>query len=313
MLELITRYLLLTLVLLGFSAFSTEMDITQTTATGDIMGTLLVPDSTREAPVALIISGSGPTDRDGNNKFMKNNSLLLLASELEKSNIASLRYDKRGVGASKMSGLSEKDLSFETYIIDAKGWIEILSRDDRFSDVIVIGHSEGSLIGMVAAQNSEVSKFVSLSGSGKNASEILLEQLGTQPSEIRDLSTPIIANLVQGKTTDSVDPSLQALFRPSVQPYLISWFKYNPVEELSKLKIPVLVVQGTTDIQVPVTHAKLLGDSNKQADVVLVEEMNHVLKRSVLDRSENIATYNMPKLPNHPVLSQEIIKFISAE
>jgi len=313
MTELIRKILSLLLVFPGLGACSAGIEITQSTATGDIKGSLLLPDSTGVVPVALIISGSGPTDRDGNNNSMKNNSLLLLASELEKSNIASLRYDKRGIGASRAAGLSEKKLSFENYIVDAKGWIELLSEDNRFSDVFVIGHSEGSLIGMVAAQKSKVSKFVSLSGPGKNASEVLLEQLSAQPQEFRDLSVPIIEKLVRGETTDSIDPSLQKLFRPSVQPYLISWFKYDPVEELSKLEIPVLVVQGTTDIQVPVSHAKLLAESNSQADIILVNEMNHVLKRSVLNRSENIATYNMPKLPNHPLLIQEIVKFLTAD
>jgi len=277
MTELIRKILSLPLVLLGLGASSAGVEITQTSATGEIKGSLLVPDSNGVMPVALIISGSGPTDRDGNSKSVKNNSLLLLANELEKSNIASLRYDKRGIGASRASGLSEKDLSFENYIADAKGWIEILSGDDRFSEVIVIGHSEGSLIGMVAAQKSKVSKFISLAGPGKNAGEVLLEQLGAKPQEFRDLSVPIIEKLVRGETTDSIDPSLQTLFRPSVQPYLISWFKYDPVEELAKLVIPVLVVQGTTDIQVPVAHAELLADSNSQADFILVNEMNHVL------------------------------------
>jgi len=286
MTELIRKILSLLLVFPGLGACSAGIEITQSTATGDIKGSLLLPDSTGVVPVALIISGSGPTDRDGNNNSMKNNSLLLLASELEKSNIASLRYDKRGIGASRAAGLSEKKLSFENYIVDAKGWIELLSEDNRFSDVFVIGHSEGSLIGMVAAQKRQ---------------------------EFRDLSVPIIEKLVRGETTDSIDPSLQKLFRPSVQPYLISWFKYDPVEELSKLEIPVLVVQGTTDIQVPVSHAKLLAESNSQADIILVNEMNHVLKRSVLNRSENIATYNMPKLPNHPLLIQEIVKFLTAD
>lgn len=286
--------------------------ITQTTPTGAIEGSLIVPVSSGSVPVALIIAGSGPTDRDGNNKSMKNNSLRFLAIELKKLGIASLRYDKRGIGASRASGLSEENLSFENYIQDAEGWIEILGKDDRFSEVIVIGHSEGSLIGMVASRHSNVSKYISLAGVGKKASEVLLDQLGTQPEEIRENSRRIIERLLKGEVTNSIDPSLRSLFRPSVQPYLISWFKYNPVDEVSRLEIPVLVIQGTADMQVPVEHANLLAEANNRAEVVLIEDMNHILKKSVSERSQNIATYNMPKLDNHPALVQEIQKFLSS-
>jgi len=287
------------------------MEVTQTTSTGDIKGSLRIPDSSSQVPVALIISGSGPTDRDGNNQSMKNNSLLHLANELEAYGIASLRYDKRGVGASRDSGLSEAQLRFEHYVADAKGWIEILRQDDRFSEVIVIGHSEGSLIGMLASQGSDVSKLISLAGAWKKASDVLLEQLDTQPPEILDPSKRIIEKLVSGNITDTVNPSLQQLFRPSVQGYLISWFRYDPINELSKLRIPVLVLHGTTDIQLPASHAKLIEDFAGEVELVLVDEMNHILKRSVLDREKNIATYNMPELPNHPMLIHEVLKFLS--
>ena len=286
--------------------------ITQTTPTGAIEGSLIVPVSSGSVPVALIIAGSGPTDRDGNNKSMKNNSLRLLATELKKYSIASLRYDKRGIGASRASGLSEEELSFENYIADAVGWIDLLNNDERFSEVIVIGHSEGSLIGMIASQEGDVTKFVSLAGAAKKASEVLLDQLETQSAELRDLSESIIGKLMRGEVTYSIEPQLQSIFRPSLQPYLISWFKYSPVVEISKLHIPVLVVQGTTDIQISLDHANLLASAASNAELVLVDEMNHVLKRSALNRSENIATYNMRKLPNHPALIQEIGNFLSS-
>src|SRR6218665_2726569 len=130
-----------------------------------IFGTLTTPDLTKKYPVALIIAGSGPTDRNGNNAIMKNNSLKMLAEALAKNGIASLRYDKRGIGESKPAGGdSESSLVFENYIQDAKSWINFLRQDKRFSKVIVIGHSEGSLIGMIAGAKAD--KFVSIAGVG---------------------------------------------------------------------------------------------------------------------------------------------------
>ena len=113
--------------------------ITLKTATGEIFGTITVPaKESNKYPVALIIAGSGPTDRDGNNMSMKNNSLKMLAEALAKEGIASLRYDKRGIGESRKSGKSELELRFDDYVNDAKGWIDYLITNKQFSKVIVI-------------------------------------------------------------------------------------------------------------------------------------------------------------------------------
>ncbi len=102
----------------------------------------------------------------------------MLSDGLFYYNIASLSFDKRGIGESQDAMKKESDLRFEDYIDDVRGWIDILSKDGRFSEIIIAGHSEGSLIGMVAAQdNPKVNKYVSIAGSGIKAADILKEQL----------------------------------------------------------------------------------------------------------------------------------------
>ena len=161
-----------------------------------------------------------------------------------------MRYDKRGIAESKGAGKSETDLRFDDYVNDAKEWTQLLKKDKRFSKVIVIGHSEGSLIGMIAGTTAD--KFISIAGAGQSADKILKEQLSSQPKEVQDLSFPMIDSLKNGKTIDNVPPMLNSLFRPTVQPYMISWFKYDPQNEIKKLSILTLILQGTTDIQVSV-------------------------------------------------------------
>ena len=288
----------------------TESAIVLHTATGDIAGTLTIPgEQSGKMPVALIIAGSGPTDRNGNNPMMKNESLKKLAYGLAANNIASLRFDKRGIGASRSAGKSEADLRFEDYVNDAKGWIELLKKDDRFSKVIVTGHSEGSLIGMIAALNVAHS-FVSIAGAGKSADKILKEQLAAQPAQVKDPSFPIIDSLAMGKTVESVPPILTALFRPSVQPYMISWFHYDPQTEIKKLTIPVLVIQGTNDLQVTVDDAKLLVKANMHAQLLLIQNMNHIFRIVEGDKKENLATYITPELPISDELVKSIAQFI---
>jgi len=269
----------------------------------------MIPGKFDKGPVALIIAGSGPTDRNGNNPVMKNESLRMLAQALAANGIASVRYDKRGIAASKASMKGEADLRFEDYIADAQQWIELLKKDRRFSKVVVIGHSEGSLIGMLAAYQGG-DAFVSIAGAGRSADKILKEQLSKQPQAVQDLSFPIIDSLVQGKTVTNIDPMLNSLFRPSVQPYIISWFKYDPQAEIKKLSIPVLVLQGTNDIQVSTEDAKLLAKANDHGHLVLIENMNHILKTVQGDRDANVATYTNPSLPINDKLVDAIVEFI---
>ena len=280
------------------------------TSTGNIEGTLLLP-SNEKPPVVLIIAGSGPTDRNGNNPSLKNNSLLMLAQGLFENNIASLRFDKRGIGASvgAFKG-GEQDLRFEDYIRDAEEWVSLLKNDSRFSSVIILGHSEGSLIGMVAAQKALVEKFISLAGPGVTMQATLRRQLADQPAYILSMSLPIIEQLEKGKTVDSVPPLIKALFRPSIQPYLISCFKYDPAIEITKVKCPILIIQGTTDIQIQVEDAEKLAAANANSELVIIEGMNHILKEAPKHRLLNIQTYGNPKLQLKEGLIDAIVSFV---
>ncbi|MCD4773852.1 MAG: alpha/beta hydrolase [Bacteroidales bacterium] len=288
----------------------TGESVTLKTKSGNIEGTLLIPDDLTDIPVALIIAGSGPTDRDGNNPMMKNNSLKMLAEKLFENGIASLRYDKRGIAASRESGLDENELRFENYIDDAVEWIELLKQKKQFKKIVIIGHSEGSLIGMIASKKADVDIFISIAGVGQSADKTLKEQLKSQPQVVIDAAYPIIDSLVQGKIVENFDPMLSSLFRLSVQPYIISWFRYDPQTEIEKLKLPILIVQGTTDIQVSVDDANKLADANNNAKLEIIEGMNHIFKEAESDRQKNIATYSQPDLPVKVELIEVIVSFI---
>ena len=278
---------------------------------GLIYGSLI--DLHKEDQTAvLIIAGSGPTDRNGNNYMMTNNSLKMLAHALAENGIASVRYDKRGVAASIPAGLSEIELRFEDYIKDAVAWIEFLKQDPGIKKIVVLGHSEGSLIGMVASTISRVDGIISLAGPGEPADLVLKRQLKSQPQFVQDQLFPKIDSLKQGLTIPEVDPAYFALLRPSVQPYLISWFKYDPREAIKMLDIPVLIIQGDTDIQVRVEDADLLKHAAPDARLHIIQGMNHVLKTASTDRTENVATYSNPDLPVVEELVEVIVSFINS-
>lgn len=316
-------YLVVTGLLLTAMLFPQNLSAQQTvseeaivlkTATGDIFGTLKIPETDAEAiPVVLLIAGSGPTDRNGNQPQMQNNLLKMLSEALLQGGIASLSFDKRGIGESRGSMKSEVDLRFEDYVNDVCEWVDLLAKERRFSEIVIAGHSEGALVGMIAAQNNaKVSKYISISGVGEPAANILKEQISKQVTgEGKDLIFSYIDKLEKGETIDEVPGTLNALFRPSVQPYMISWFKYDPQKTIRNLTIPVLIVQGTTDIQVSTGQAELLAAAQPKARKVIVENMNHVLKDcEKTDMASQLVTYRSPELPLNKELVESVVAFV---
>ena len=176
-----------------------ETPVTLETKTGNIYGTLTTPIQIKSSPLVIIIAGSGPTDRDGNTIMIKgkNNSLKYLANELGNAGISSIRYDKRGIAESKLAMKSEADLRFDDYVNDVIDWINKFKKDKRFSEIIIAGHSEGSLIGMIAAKGL-ADKYISISGAGEKAGTLIKKQLQTQSLEIQDYSNHAIDSIEAG-------------------------------------------------------------------------------------------------------------------
>jgi fermentation-respiration switch protein FrsA (DUF1100 family) len=173
------------------------------------------------------------------------------------------------------------------------------------------------LIGMLAAERDpHVRAFVSLEGAGRNLAALIDAQVeanaANPPAIVREVKA-IDASLLAGNLVRNPDPLLAALFRPSVQPYLISEFRYDPARVIAALKIPALVVQGTSDIQVSAIDAGLLAKADPRARVVMIPGMNHMLVNAPLDRAANIQTYSDPTLPLSAPLVPAIAQFIREE
>ncbi len=292
---------------------------TQETVTVDatgarLSGTLTFPPRKGPFPVALIVPGSGPIDRDGNAGQVRTDVYKLLAQGLAARGVATLRYDKRGVGAS-LTSMSEAQMRFDDEVNDALALTHYLESRKEFSSVSIIGHSEGSLIGILAAQRDpSVKALVSVAGIGRDAATVIEEQIRASgaSAQIASEVTAYDDALRAGRTIASPDPHLAALFRPSIQPYLISWYRYDPAAEIAKLKVPVLIVQGTTDLQVSVTDANLLAAADPQAKLLVVQGMNHILRDAPADRQQNLATYQDPSLPLNTSVVPAIAAFLLA-
>jgi pimeloyl-ACP methyl ester carboxylesterase len=272
---------------------------------------LCQPDAHATPNLAIFIAGSGPTDLNGNQPRLTNNSLQDLSDALVANNIATLRFDKRGVAKSSFDHFSEAELNIKQYADDVKELIKF-SFQRGFKNIYIIGHSEGSLIGLIAAQQYPIKGFVSLCGAGNSADVLLKKQLQTKlPAELYLQTESIIDSLKDGHTVQSVPPQLLILFRPSVQSYLISWFNYQPSELITHLECPTLIVQAGKDIQIDPEEGTILHKSAPNARLVHINQMNHVLKTITGDLEENLAAYSNPELPVNEELVQTIVGFIN--
>ncbi|MGB0896257.1 MAG: alpha/beta hydrolase family protein [Flavobacteriaceae bacterium] len=282
------------------------------TVSNYVEGTLLIPNSKTQT-VAIIIPGSGPNDRDGNQNFIKNNSLKYLAEDLTSKGIATFRYDKRALTMLK-KGAGEKQIkqvTFDDFVDDAKKVVNYLKTTKHYSNIYIIGHSQGALVGMLAATE-HVNGFVSISGPGKSIDQVILEQIGMMgATDLVESAKTTFDILKIGKTDKNFNPGLANIFNLDVQPFIRSWMRYSPTEELKKLTIPTLIINGDNDIQVTPNDAKLLVEAKPDAELVIIKNMNHVLKTvESKDAQENAKTYNMPQLKNAPELAQAISEFI---
>lgn len=282
------------------------------TEDGKLYGELETPDGDGPFPVMIIIPGSGPTDRNGNTAMGDNNGLKMVAESLAEHGIASLRYDKRGAGKNKDAVTDEEeDMRFDQFIADVEAWVNELDTDKRFSRIGIFGHSQGSLVGMEAARDGAVDVYVSVAGAGSPYDELILEQLKTQlPDNLLAESEDILQHLREGETVEDVPQALQSTFRPSVQPFLMSWMQYNPREDIQALDKPTLIVNGTRDLQVTESEADKLHEAKSDAEMLIVDDMNHVLKKAPADRGGNLETYWDSDLPLADGLMEGIFDFL---
>lgn len=272
-----------------------------------IDGTLLELSNDKANNLAIIIAGSGPTDRNGNQNFMKSNSLKSLAEALTKHNIATFRYDKRVV-KQILKGKVDPNIMFDDFVSDAQNIVDYFNEKNTYKNIVVIGHSQGSLVGMLASSKADA--FISLAGAGQDISMVITEQVGKTAPFFIEETKRVFGVLKSGKTTTDYSPALASLFNIDLQPFMMNWMQYNPAEIISSLDIPVLIVNGTKDLQVSVEEAKLLNEALPTSEIVIINNMNHVLFTIDGDDLENAKSYNEGFRKINPELITTITTFI---
>lgn len=282
---------------------------------GPLRGTMVRP--TNEAPTVLMIPGSGPTDRDGNNpQGVRAAPYRLLAEGLAGHGIGSVRIDKRGMFGSQAAVGDPNSVTIDDYVRDTAAWIEVIRFQTGIERVWLLGHSEGGLVALAAATVLEnVSGLILVATPGRPLGDILKEQLRANPAiaPLMDAADHAIDELSAGRRVDAakIAPELAPLFSADVQGFLISAFSLDPADLASKINKPVLIVQGQRDLQVSVADAERLHKAAPNSILVTLTDTNHVLKRVTSDdRNANIATYLSGDVPLVPEVVETISHFV---
>jgi pimeloyl-ACP methyl ester carboxylesterase len=282
---------------------------------GALRGTLIV--AAPSAPVVLIVPGSGPTDRDGNNPLgVKASTYRLLAEALAARGVSSVRIDKRGMFASAAAAPDGNNVTIDDYAADLRSWNAAIRQQTGARCVWLAGHSEGGLVALAAAQKQhDICGIILIATPGRPLADVMRAQLKANPANAPVLEDALsaISKLEAGQKIDvsAYHPALQGLFAPPVQGFLISLFSYDPAALLRGRDQPILILQGESDLQVGLEDAKRLASANPRAKHVLLPEVNHVLKRATAeDRAANMATYANPDLPLAPEVAVSIAQFV---
>lgn len=291
-----------------------QTEIEATGPAGPLKGTLLSPGA-EDVSVVLIVPGSSPTDRDGNNPYgIRASTYRLLAEGLLAQGIASVRIDKRGMYGSASAITDADDVTIDDYAADVRAWAAAIRTRTGARRVWALGHSEGGWVALSAArQTADMCGLILVATPGRPLGQVLAQQLQSNPANAGVLrnAMSILASLEAGKTVDAagIDPALMPLFRPQVQRFLMSELAIDPAALVTGYTKPVLIVQGARDIQVGVQDAQRLKDSNPRARLMIVANANHVLQTVHTDAlDENLAAYSNPDLP----LANGVVEAMSA-
>jgi pimeloyl-ACP methyl ester carboxylesterase len=283
-----------------------------------LKGTLVTPAG-KPAATILIIPGSGPTDRDGNNPLgVRAAPYRLLAEGLAAKGIATVRIDKRGLFESRAAVSDGNAVTIADYAADVHQWAKAVRARTGVPCVWLLGHSEGGLVAMAAAQDpADLCGLVLVSAPGRRLGDVIREQLRANPANapVLDQANAALDSLEAGRRADTtgMNPALLPLFAPQVQGFLISLLSYDPAKLVGAVARPVLVVQGERDLQVGVADARRLAEADRKAKLVLVPGANHVLKAVASDdRAANFATYADPDLPLAPGIVDTIAAFVTS-
>lgn len=306
--RIIITYLIIYLAsVTGFLAQITSEEVIIYNMEIQLPGTLSY--SAENQPLLIWVHGSGNVDRNGNQAGVniKANYIKQLRDEVNKAGIAFFSYDKRTANPKNRTFIQREGILFKDFILDVKEVVNHFKKDKRFSEIILAGHSQGSLVAMMASES--IDKYISIAGAGESIDQTIIKQITKQRADLGETAKAHFKELAETGTITEVNPMLMSVFNPQNQPFFKSWMHYDPAKEVKELNIPILIINGDKDKQVQITDAETLHDANPTSKLVIIENMNHVLKNIQKD-DDNMKSYYSPDYEVSKKLIETIVSFV---
>ncbi len=304
-------YLLCMLCFMVCVSQEKEFNTTSVRVNKYVEGTLVTPYSDSLSPLVIFVMDAGAINRDGNDRMSRNDTFKKLSHTLAKAGVATFSYDKRLFKIDGL-GIKESEVSFDHFIQDAQSTIEYFKKNGNYTKVIIAGHGQGSLVGMIAAQGM-ADGFISIGGNGIPIDKVIIDQIAKQAPGLDKSAAEAFKQLKEVGRATGYDPALSSIFGYNLQPFMKSWIQYDPSEEIAKLEIPILIIHGDKDIQVELSQAERLKQAAPNAEYVIIENMNHILKEIKGNRLENHKSYNESWRKIMPQVITSIVNFVKPE
>lgn len=286
---------------------------------GTLAGALCLPEGVPVATV-VILPGSGPVTRDGDIPAtrMFPGTYRLLAESLAAEGIATVRVDKRGAFGSAAEGVDPNAVTLDRYAEDARAWIAATREATGASCVWLLGHSEGGLVALRAAEEAEGLCGVILAAvPGRRMGVLLREQLQSNPANapVLEQAFAAIDSLESGKPVDvgPLHPALHPLFAPVLQHYLMDMMRVEPARLIAAVRVPILIVQGTQDIQVKLTDAEILHAASPSSTLAILDKVGHTLKEVPKGERGVMAVYTNADLPIARAVVSMVAEYIKQQ
>jgi pimeloyl-ACP methyl ester carboxylesterase len=275
-------------------------------------GTLSYDKDQTQQPLAIFVQGSGNPDRNGNQLGfgVKANYIKQLRDKLNANGIGFYSYDKRNVTKSNIP-LFIDDFSFEMLVEDVQIALSHFKSDQRFDEIILIGHSQGSLVAMLAIDEN-VDQYISIAGPAEPIDQTIIRQLNAQNPEFGKIAEQHFQELKETDSIANVNPFLVSIFSRVNQGFLVSYIQYNPSDAIKQVRTPTLIINGDKDLQVGASEAEKLHQNCSVSELKIIKNMNHVLKTIESD-TDNQASYYSEEYPLSEDLVTTLVNFIKSK
>lgn len=280
---------------------STKLEI------GPTRGELCFSEHAKENILVIFVPNSGPVDRDGNQLYQQHNLIKKLAEELAEEGFSNFRYDK--IISPRRGSASRETVLFDDYINDLYRIIAHFKKQNSLQKIILIGYGEGSLVSLVVAKDN-VDAFISLAGYGQSIDQSVLKQLERQVPVLKEQAAKNFDLLRKNKSPKEYHPALEVFFGKDTYRFIQSWMKHQPTEYIAQLEMPILLLHGKRDLQIDFSESELLAEAQPKAKLVLMDDVNHVMRYANDDDMENAKTYNQRSLPLAYEVVEEILDFL---